>query len=695
MNRPSLIALALALGTTALAAAPLSAQPSNSTSIAGSSSATTDAPRFGAWGFDTDGMDRSVSPGTDFSGFASGKWLRENDIPADRSTWGSFHLLRELSEARVRQLVESYQLGNPESDGDQAKVAALYRSFLDEAAVEAAGARPLEPLLETIRGISDKSEMAQAMGRSMGGFGRSFVTAAVFDDMRAPELNALYLYQSGIGLSDRELYLDERFAAQKARYLQYVEQMLTMVGWDRPAEAASAIVDMESAIAAAHWTRADSRDRSKTYNPMTLAELEEQAPGFPWGAFFRSAGIDQADRAVAWQNTALTGIAKVFADTDLETLKAWQAFHTADSAAPYLSKAFVDAQFDFRSRFLQGQPEQRERWKRAISFAEGGMGDAIGQDYARLYFPAESRAQMAELVDNLKKAMRHRLENLTWMSADTRAEALAKLDTFEVRIGLPEVWDDYGSLSLANNDLFGNARAVQAWAWNDVRSRIGQKVDRREWNMTPQTVNASYSPPRNAITFPAGILQPPFFDPKADPAINYGAIGGVIGHEIIHGFDDQGRKSDGTGTLRDWWQPQDAAAFEEQAARLGAQYEAFTFDSLPDMRLNGRVTMGENIGDLGGLTIAHEAYLASLEGKEAPVIDGFTGDQRFFLGWAQVWRTLFRDDALRQQIINGPHSPGMVRAYAPLRNMDAWYAAFAIKPSDPLYVAPEDRVRIW
>ena len=395
------------------------------------------------------------------------------------------------------------------------------------------------------------------------------------------------------------------------------------------------------------------------------------------------------------QNTAVPKLAQIFANADVETLRAWQAFHTAERAAPLLSRQFVDAQFDFRSRFLQGQPQQRERWKRGVAFSEGAMGEAIGRDYVELYYTPEARRQMQELVANLRTAMRTRLQNLAWMTPATKREALAKLETFTVRIGHPDEWRDYAALDVRADDLFGNALRARQFDWDRDRRRIGQTVERGEWGMNPQTVNAYYNPPRNEIVFPAAILQPPFFDPRADPAINYGGIGAVIGHEIIHGFDDQGRKSDGRGVLRDWWTPQDAAAFETQAARLGAQYEAVEFPQLPGQHINGRVAMGENIGDLGGLTIAYEAYRNSLNGREAPVINGFTGDQRFFLGWAQVWRTMFRDDALRQQLATGPHSPGFIRAYAPLRNMDAWYRAFNIQPNDPLYIAPDQRVRIW
>jgi len=653
------------------------------------------AARMGAWGIDTAGMDTSVRPGADFFGYVNGGWARTTQIPADRSSFGAFATLRDLSEARVRQLVEGYRLGNPATDGDQAKVAALYRSFMDEAAVERLDAQPLQPLLAAVRAIQTREQMAEAMGRSIARPGVTLFGAGVSDDQRNPDRYALYMSQSGLGLSDREFYRDARFAPQKARYRDYVAQMLTLGGWEGAEAAADAILALETQIAEAHWTRAESRDRDRTYNPMTLAELQRDAPGFPWAAYFRAAGIERADRAVLRQNTAFPRLAQIFAETDIATLCAWQAFHTIDQSAPLLSRRFVDAQFEFRSRFLQGQPEQRERWKRGISFAEGAMGEAIGRDYVALYFPEESRTQMAALVANLRVAMRRRIENLSWMSAATKAEALAKLETFTVKIGHPETWRDYSALNVVNGDLFGNAARARAFEWDFRRARIGQPIDRAEWGMTPQTVNAYYSSVKNEIVFPAAILQPPFFSPQADPAVNYGAIGGVIGHEITHGFDDQGRKSDGNGMLRDWWTAEDAAAFEVQATRLGAQYESYTFPTLPGMHINGRVSMGENIGDLGGILVARDAYLASLNGRAAPVVGGFTGDQRFFMAWAQVWRTLWRDDALRQQIVNGPHSPGQIRAFAPLRNVDAWYEAFNVQPGDPLYIPPEERARIW
>jgi putative endopeptidase len=658
-------------------------------------SASTQIQRMGSWGIDTAGMDRNVKPGDDFFAFVNGTWAKNTQIPADRSSYGAFATLRDLSEARTRQLVESYKVGNPARDGDQAKVAALYRGFLDEAAIEALDAKPLQPKLAAIRAVGSKDQMARLMGQSLGSFGGSFFGSFVNDDSKNPDYYVLYMGQSGLGLSDRELYLQDKFAPQKARYQQYVAQMLGMAGWADAEAAAARVVALETEIAKAHWTRAESRNRDKTYNPYTTAQLAATAPGFPWATFMTAAGIGKAEKVVVSQNTAFPKLAQIFASADLDTLKAWQAFHTTDEAAPLLSKRFSDANFEFRQKFLQGQPEQRERWKRAVAVAEGAMGEAIGRDYVKLYYPAESKAKMDKLVADLRVAMRNRINGLQWMSPATKVQALAKLESFGLKIGHPDKWRDYSALQVRNGDLFGNVERAAKFEWDYRRNRLGQRVDEAEWGMTPQTVNAYYSPVKNEIVFPAAILQPPFFDPNADAAVNYGAIGGVIGHEISHGFDDQGRKSDGKGILRDWWTAEDAAKFEAQASRLGAQYEAYTFPTLPDMRINGRVAMGENIGDLGGILLGLEAYRTSLGGKPAPVIDGFSGEQRLFMGWAQVWRTLWRDDALRQQIINGPHSPGQVRAFAPLRNVDAWYDAFNIKPGDDLYIPPEERVRIW
>jgi len=650
--------------------------------------------RYGTWGFDVAGMDRSVRPGVDFFAYANGTWAKNTRIPDDQSSYGSFRALRDLSELRVHKLVESYPLGNPETDGDAAKIAAIYRGFMDEATIEKLDARPLQPVLERVRKADSHLELARLMG-AHDTFNTTLFALMVGDDQRDPDHYTLYLSQAGLGLPDREMYLRDTFAPQRERYLAYVAQVLELAGWKDPKAAAQAVLDFETRVAEAHWTRAESRDRDKTYNPVAFADFDKYAPGFPWAEYFKAAGVDHGDRAVVRQYTAIPKLAKLFAETDVATLQAWQAFHAVDGAAPLLSSRFANAHFEFRDRFMNGQQAQRERWKRAVALVESTIGEAVGRDYVKLYFPPEAKAKMDELVANVKAGMAARLDQLDWMSEATKAEARAKLQGFGLKIGHPEKWRDYSGLRIVNGDVVGNRLRSRQFEWDYRRARLGKPVDKAEWSMTPQTVNAYYNSVKNEIVFPAAILQPPFFDPDADPAVNYGGIGAVIGHEIIHGFDDQGRKSDGKGLLRDWWTPEDAAKFEAQAAKLGAQYEAYEFPQLPGLHINGRQTMGENIADLGGVTIALEAYRRSLGGKPAPVIDGFTGEQRFFLGWAQVWRTLWREGALRQQLVTNSHSPGDIRAFAPLRNIDAWYDAFGVKQGDRLYIKPEDRVRIW
>jgi putative endopeptidase len=654
------------------------------------------AQRYGTWGVDLDGMDRSVKPGDDFFKYVNGKWAASTQIPADKTAYGAFAVLGDLSEARVHALLDRWAADKSLKAGsDEAKVAAVYRSYLDEAAAETLDAKPIQPYLDAVKKAKTHEDMARVMGRSARGFGSSFFGAGVGDDAKNPDKYALYLSQSGLGLADREFYLRDNFKPQKERYQKYVADMLRLIGWDDPEKNAADIVAMETKIAEAQWTRAESRDRDKTYNPTTIPELEKSAPGFPWMIAFKESGLDKIDRAVVRQNTALPKIAQVFAGAPVPTLQAWEAFHVADDAAPLLSKRFVDTQWEFRSKFLNGTKEQRPRWKRAVQAAEGSLGEAIGRTYVADYFPPESKAKMEQLVADLRTAMKGRIENVQWMSPETKARALDKLAKFTVKIGYPSQWRDYSKLDIRAGDLVGNAERVAKFEWARDLARLGKPVDKLEWGMTPQTVNAYYQSTKNEIVFPAAILQPPFFDPKADMAVNYGGIGAVIGHEITHGFDDQGRKSDGTGMLRDWWAPEDAAKFEVQAAKYGAQYEAVNFPQLPGTHIIPKLTMGENIGDLGGILMALDAYHLSLHGQPAPMIDGFTGDQRVFLGWGQVWRTIMRDDALRQLIATNPHSPGQVRAFQPLRNVDAWYTAFDVKEGDANYIKPEDRVRIW
>ena len=663
-----------------------------------------DTVAMGPWGFDVAGMDKTVKPGDDFARYAGGAWADKTTIPPDRSRFGAFDALRELSDLRVRRLLEDIGRtaatlpSEASSDAaDRAKLAALFASYLNTDEVERRDEEPLNPLLSAVESINTYHDFAVFMGHSHGtlGGGDSLFSAGVGEDAKRPDVNVLYLGQGGLGLPDREYYLNPIYAKQKERYEQYVAHMLGFVSAHEIGETAKKIVAFETRVAECHWTRAESRDRDKTYNPTAIRTLVEQAPGFEWQAFFDAAGVGQAGTVVVEQNTAMPKLAKLLAETPLETLKAWQTFKVIDDAAPLLSSRFADSHFDFHGRFMTGSPQQRDRVKRAASFAQSAMGEAVGREYVAKYFTPDAKAKADQLVQDVRAAMTARIERVDWMSPETKAKALEKMSKFGVKIGYPDKWRDYSMLIVDRNDLFGNAARAARFRYERETAKLGRKVDRAEWGMTPQTVNAYYSPSGNEIVFPAAILQPPFFDANADAAVNYGGIGGVIGHEITHGFDDQGRKSDGRGVLTDWWTKPDAERFDAKAAAFGAQYEAIDFPTVPGSKINAKMTMGENIADLGGVLCALDAYHLHLAGKPAPTLDGFTGDQRVFLGWSQVWRTLSRDAALKQQLATDSHSPGTVRAVAPLRNVDAWYEAFGVKDGDRQYVAPEKRVRIW
>ncbi|MBI1199196.1 MAG: peptidase M13 [Phenylobacterium sp.] len=650
------------------------------------------SPHYGTWGFDMSGMDRSVRPGDDFFKFANGKWAERTEIPADRTRYGNFDKLRALSDDRQHAILEDAAAGKLD-DPDAAKIAAGYKAYMDEALAETLDAKPIAPELAQIRKVRTKDDFTALMGKAnVSGFA-TIVPVYVTIDFKAPTRYAVGATQGGLGLPDRDYYLQPSFAEKKAKYQAYVAQILTMIGWDKPAEHAKAIVDFETRLAEVSWSRVDRRDRDKTYNPMSPAELNAAMPGFDWNRYLAGTELPKVDRIVVTTNTALPKFAAVYRDTPLDTLKAWQAFHLADGAAPLLSKRFVDANFEFRAKDLAGQPEQKARWKRAVEFMDNSIGESVGRVYVARYFPPESKAKMDALVGDIRTALKARIEKLDWMGPETKAKALEKLSKFTVKIGYPDKWRDYSALTFKADDLYGNAMRSTAYEWRRDVSRLNEPVDKSEWGMTPQTVNAYYNPPNNEIVFPAAILQPPFFDPDADPAINYGGIGGVIGHEISHGFDDQGRKSDGDGVLRDWWTAEDAAKFKTQADRLGAQYSAF--EPLPGAHVQGALTMGENIGDMGGLSLGLDAYHASLKGAPAPVIDGLTGDQRVFLGWAQVWREKIRDEQLRQRLSTDPHSPAIYRVNGTIRNIPGWYEAFGVQPGDKLYVAPDQRVKIW
>jgi putative endopeptidase len=651
------------------------------------------APQFGGWGFDAAGVNAQAKPGDSFFDYASGAWYAKTEIPGDRSSFGMFDVIYDKSQEQLRSIIEDTAKAGGAADTTPGKVGALYNAFMDEARLEQLDAAPLAGDLRRIRDARTRNDLAAYMGGTAGGFGSSFFGGAVFDDAKNPKMNALYLFQGGLSLPDRDYYLSDTFKEKKAKYRDYVARQLAMVGWEDAGKRADEIVAMETRIAEASWTRAESRDDDKTYNPMTVAELERYAPGFPWKAWFKGAGAPTSGRVIVGQNTAFPKIAKVFAETPIETLKAWQAFSVIDQASPYLSKRFVNARFDFRNRTLNGQTEQRPRWKRGVQLVDGSLGEAVGQVYVQRYFPAESKAKMDVLVADLKTAMGERIQKLTWMGPETKAKALAKLGTFRVKIGYPDKWRSYDGLAIDAGDLYGDVQRSSAFEWKYNLSKLGKPVDKDEWGMTPQTVNAYYSSTKNEIVFPAAILQAPFFDPNADPAVNYGGIGGVIGHEITHGFDDQGRKSDADGSLRDWWTAEDAKKFQVQADRLGAQYDSYEVG--PGVKVKGAQTMGENIADLGGILLGLDAYHASLKGQPAPVLDGVTGDQRVFYGWAQVWREKARQEALEQQVVSDVHSPARFRVDGPVRNVDAWYDAFGVKEGDKLYIRPEDRVRIW
>jgi putative endopeptidase len=688
MNRQASLlataALALVLSTPALAQTTAPAAPPAAPAAG--------HPVIGAWGFDPSSMDITTRPGNDFNRYASGHWLDTTEIPADRPSWSVWDVIYDQGQEQLKAIIAN-SAAHPESSPEAQRIGDFYASYMDEARVNALGAKPLEPGLAGIRAAHDRTDIARMMGESFGKAGESLFGIYVDSDLKAPDANAAYLGQSGLGLPDRDYYLEASFADKKTAYQAYVAQMLGKIGWTNPEKAAADIVAFETKIAEKSWTRAQSREVDDTYNPMTLTEIAAYAPGFDWATWATAAGIPASAKTIVGEKTAFPELARIFAETDLDTLKAYEAFHLTDQSASVLSSDFVDARFAFRSGVLNGVTQNRPRWNRAVRTVDGSLGEALGKEYVRLHFPESSKTAMEGLVQNLLAAMTERLKRLDWMSPETKEQALYKIAHFGVKVGYPDEWRSYDGLQIDATDLYGNTERAGAFEWAFQVGKLSKPVNPREWGMTPQTINAYYNPPRNEIVFPAAILQAPFFDPNADMAVNYGGIGAVIGHEITHGFDDQGRKVDGNGVLRDWWTAEDATKFEARAKVYGAEYDA-TFP-LPGMHVNGDATMGENIADLGGLLMALDAYHLSLHGQPAPVINGLTGDQRLFLGWAQVWREKQRDAALQQQLATDPHSPASVRAAVPVRNIQAWYDAFDVKPGDEQYLTPADRAVIW
>lgn len=651
-------------------------------------------PKLGTFGVDLAGMDASVKPGADFYKYAGGAWIKANPIPSDRSVWGTFSALREESDANVRKILDEQVAKKPEKGTSAQKAADMYASYLDTAAIDKQGFAPAKPLLDAIGKAKSADDIALLMARADLPC-KTPIGMSVTLDQKNPDRYIVAVVQSGLGLPEREYYLktDKQFTEIREKYEAHIGRVLAMVGDKKAAANAKEILALETKIAEAHWPIAERRDRDKTYNLRTVAELEKEAPKFPWKKYMDALGYGKESAVVVREVTAMPKLAEIFAKTPVATWKAYITYHFLRESADVLPSALDNEVFDFVGRTLHGQPEQRARWKRAVNVINLAIGDTVGELYVARHFQPKAKAEMDRLVENLRKGYASRIQKVEWMSAETKKVALEKLAAFRPKIGYPSKWKDYSKLEVVAGDAFGNARRAEVWDHEYDKARLGKPTDREEWFMAPQMVNAYYNATFNEIVFPAGILQPPFFDSEAEPAVNYGAIGGVIGHEMGHGFDDQGAKSDAKGILRTWWAQADIDAFKKRTQTLADQYSEF--EPLPGIKVNGKLTLGENIGDIGGLTVAHEAYTLSLEGKPAEVIGGYTGDQRFFFGWAQVWRTLYRDEALRNQVLSDPHSPAMYRVNGVVRNVDAWYAAFGVKEGDALYLPPEKRVKIW
>ncbi len=696
-------------------AAPSIAQDPSTAKTDGDKSAEAPQMTFGTWGVDLTQLDPAVRPGNDFFDYVNAKWIASNPIPAEFSRYGAFTMLGEKSQHDVRALVDALVAAKQAPGSLDRKIVDAYKSYLDQDAIDAAGLAPAQPYLNAIAKADSLAGLAELFGKP--GY-PSPVGAWIDVDEKKPDSYAVNIGVGGLGLPDRDYYLktDPRSREIQDKYRKYLAFLLGKAGYAKPDEAAAAVYALEYRFAELDWDRAVSRNRDLTYHKLIRTELDALTGGFPLQAMLDASGIGKVQEFLVPQlpptaaeakrlgldaetlgkiGGGVPAMFKVLKETPLATLQAWSAAHFLSGNADVLPRDIDRASFEFYGKTLRGQEEQRPRWKRAIDATEGELGEALGREYVARYFPPQDKAEMNALVGNLRKALAQSLADNTWMSAATKQEAQKKLDLFTTKIGYPDKFKTYDGLEISPTAPLANGIAASAWGWQYRLARLNGPVDRSEWFMLPQTVNAYYNPSVNEIVFPAAILQPPFFNASADPAVNYGAIGAVIGHEISHGFDDQGAKSDGTGLLRDWWKPKDMAAFKALGERLAKQYSGYC--PLDDGKacVNGQLTLGENMGDLGGLSLAYRAYHMSLGGKEAPLIDGLTGDQRFFLAWAQVWRSSIRPDALRQQMMTDPHSPEHYRVNGIVRNMDAWYKAFDVKPGDKLYLPPDQRVHIW
>ncbi len=658
--------------------------------VAGASS----APQFGSFGIDLAAEDKSVKPGDDFYRFVDGRWLTTEKIPADQSTWGAFEALHEQAQVDVKAIIEGSAAAHAPLGTIEQKIGDFYQAFLDTGKITQLGLAPAKQGLDAIAALKTHSEVAALIADPRVPLDGPVAYGITLDE-KNPDRYIVDIVQSGLSLPDREYYLksDAQFVDIRAKFVKHVEKMLTLAGHKDAKKEAAQILSVETKIAKLHWDVAKRRDRDLTYNLMSVATLKKDAAAYPWAAAFQSSGFPGLKEVVVAEWSAVPGLSKLFAETPVSTWKTYLAYQFLTNEASVLPKAFDEENFDFYGRILEGQPQQRDRWKRAVQATNGALGEAVGKLYVEKKFPPASKQAMETLVENLRKGYAAHIAEVPWMTPETKKVALEKLAAFRPKIGYPNKWRDYSKLEVRRGDAFGNHERALVFEWNRQLSRLNQPTDRDEWGMTPQTINAYYNPVFNEVVFPAAILQPPFFDPNASAAVNYGAIGAVIGHEMGHGFDDQGAKSDAKGVLRTWWKQEDVDAFKKRTDSLAEQYSAF--EPLKGLHINGRLTLGENIGDLGGVTIAHDAYLISQHGVTAPDVDGYTPDQQFFMAWAQVWRTLDRDEALRNQVMTNEHSPGEYRVNGVVRNVDSWYAAFHVQPGDKLYLAPDKRVRIW
>ncbi len=663
-----------------------------------------DASKPEVHGIAVTNIDRSVVPGDDFYAYANGAWLARTQIPADRAAIGVFSQLGDLADKRASALIEEAAKSKAPSGSGSRKIADLYNSFMNEGAIEAQGFKPLQPHLDSIRAITSKHELARALGQSLRADvdalnNGNFHTSNLFGLWTAPGFNdsdhyAAYLMQGGIELPDREYYLSDSTQMREIRvkYQTHVSAMLKLAGFTDPDARAARIVELEHSIAEQHLSLADSEDIHKANNTWKQADFTAQAAGLDWPEYFRAAGLDKQEQFIVWQPSAFAGESALVASVTVETWKDWLSYHLVEDYAFVLPKTFAEERFNFFGNTLSGTPQQRPRWVRGVNLVNSLLGDEVGKIYAQRYFPPEAKAQAQAMVANIIAAFRKRIEALAWMAPATKAEAQAKLNTLYVGIGYPESWLDYSAYEVKPDDIFGNVWRSGLFEYHRQVSRLGSSVNRQEWCMSPQTVNAVNLPLQNALNFPAAILQPPFFDAKAPAAANYGAIGAVIGHEISHTFDSEGAAFDSKGRVRNWWTPEDLAHFKDATARLAAQYD--TYKPFPDLAVNGKQTLGEDIADVAGVAAAYDGYRAGLVGKTPPERGGFSGDQQFFIAFAQNWGAKVRDAALRAQVLSDGHAPGQYRALT-VRNIDAWYSAFHVKSEEKLFLAPEDRVRIW